>query len=307
MSRKGPVRNLAASVHARLLAKAKETQRPFNELFQLYAMERLLYRLSKSSHSRKFVLKGALMFAAWNVPVSRPTKDIDLLGRLNNSIESVAAVVRDICGQPVEPDGLVFDPGSVTAENIVEEAEYGGVRVHVGGRFLGNMKISVQLDIGFGDVIVPAELSVAYPTILDFPAPLLKGYSMESAIAEKFDAMAHRGMANSRMKDFFDIWFLSQRFAFDGAILAEAIRRTAQNRGRAISTDVAAFSPGYVTAKDAQWRLFLRRSRLTDAPTRFGEVMAILRPFLRPVVDAARTDAHFVARWPAGGPWQPQK
>ena len=99
MSRKGPVRNVAASVHAKLLEKAKAINRPFNELFHYYAMERLLYRLSKSKHSKKFVLKGALMFTAWRIPLSRPTKDIDLLGRLNNNIENIIAVMQDVCRQ----------------------------------------------------------------------------------------------------------------------------------------------------------------------------------------------------------------
>lgn len=303
MTRKGPVRNMAASVHARLMTKARERKRPFNEVFQYYAMERLLYRLSKSKHARRFVLKGALMFAAWNVPVSRPTKDIDLLGRLKNSIEGIVGAMRDICRQPVEPDGFVFDPDGIEAANIAEDAEYGGIRVFIKGRFLDNAKVLVQLDIGFGDVVVPAEMPITYPTILDFPAPVLQGYSRESAISEKFDAMVKRGMLNSRMKDFFDIWFLSRQFEFDGAVLADAIRRTFETRSRPIMADAVCFSPEFSVAKDAQWKVFLRRGGMKDVPQEMREVVAAVAAFLKPVATALADGEDFRGNWKPNGPW----
>jgi hypothetical protein len=203
--RTGP--NLAASIRQRLLNKARETGRPFNEILQYFAIERFLYRLATSPHADKFVLKGALMFTAWQAPLSRPTRDIDLLGLTNNSIDAIVAMTQTICTQAVEPDGLTFEPEGVEGERIVEGADYEGVRVRFRGS-LGTARITMQLDIGFGDVVIPQPVMVEYPTILPLSAPRLRGYSRESAIAEKFEAMIKLGILNSRMKDFFDVWLL---------------------------------------------------------------------------------------------------
>ena len=178
--RRGP--GIAASVRQRLLNRARDTGRPFSELLQYFAMERFLYRLSRSVHADKFVLKGALMFAAWQAPVTRPTMDIDLLGIMDNSVDAIVAIAKEICLQEVEPDGLVFDPDSLGGERIVEDTDYGGVRVRFRGT-LGTARVTMQLDIGFGDVVVPKPETADYPTILDLPVPRLRGYSRESAIA----------------------------------------------------------------------------------------------------------------------------
>ena len=184
------VKNIVASVHQRLLNKAKESSRPFNELLQYFAIERFIYRLSKSPHADKFILKGALMFAAWYRPASRPTMDIDLLGKIDNSLEVITATIKDPCLMDVEADGISFNAETVAAVRITEDAEYEGVRVRVHGS-LGKARVSIQIDIGFGDIIVPNPSTVLYPAILDFPAPELKGYTMESTIAEKFQAIAN--------------------------------------------------------------------------------------------------------------------
>ncbi len=209
-------KNMAASVHARLAEIARRTGRPFQELLQYYAMERFLYRLSKSPHAARFVLKGALMLRVWDAPMARPTKDIDLLGRLENSLENLSTVVREICAVDVEPDGLVFRPATVKSERIRED------RIRFDG-LLARARIAMQLDVGIGDVMVPGPVEIAYPTLLDFPAPRLKGYPRETAIAEKFEAMVKLGTLNSRMKDFYDIWLLSRQFDFDGPTLAQAV------------------------------------------------------------------------------------
>ncbi len=223
------VKNISASVHQRLLNKAKETRRPFNELLQYFAIERFLYRLSRSPLANSFILKGALMFWIWHKPASRPTMDIDLLGKISNSRDVITAAVREACEGDVEPDGLSFDSRSVTVARITEDAEYEGLRVRLHG-LLGNARISIQVDIGFGDVVVPSPRKASFPTLLDFPAPRLYGYSKESTIAEKFRAMVTFGNLNSRMKDFYDIWMLCNQFDFRGKILAEAIEKTFANR-----------------------------------------------------------------------------
>jgi len=222
-------KNIAASVHQRLLNKAKDSNHPFNEILQYFTIERFIYRLSKSPHAEKFILKGALMFIAWNTSLSRPTKDIDLLGRINNSVEEIVSAVTDVCEQDVESDGISFDTDTISAMRITEDTDYEGVRVRVQGT-LGTIRLSLQIGTGFGDVIVPKASKIGYPTILDFPAPKLKGYSMESTIAEKFQAMVKLGILNSRMKDFYDVWLLSKQFDYKGRMLSTAIQKTFENQ-----------------------------------------------------------------------------
>lgn len=296
--------NIAASIHQRLLNKAKESNRPFNELLQYFAIERFMYRLSKTRHAEKFVLKGALMFTVWTVPSPRPTKDMDLLGRIDNSIDVITAVMQDVCNQKVEPDGMVFDAESVTAKTVVEDAVYEGVRVHISGS-LGNARLSVRIDVGFGDVVTPPAKGIDYPTVLDLPAPKLKGYSRESTVSEKFEAMVKLETLNSRMKDFYDIWFLARQFDFEGKVLSKAIRKTFENRKTEIIASPVVFQDGFAkdSTKETQWRAFVRKSRLRDVSGTFEEVDAVIAAFLRPVVAALAEKRPFKQTWKAPGPW----
>jgi hypothetical protein len=302
---KRPIKDVAASIRQRLYNNAKETGRPFQEVLQYFAMERFLYRLAQSPYADKFVLKGALMFTAWRAPSSRPTKDIDLLARISNNVDAILAVVRDICLLQVEPDGLVFDVTSLRGMIIKEEADYEGVRVTFLAR-LQNAEVHMQLDMGFGDVLTPAATLAEYPTILDLAPPKLWGYSRETSVAEKFEAMVKLGQLNSRMKDFFDIWFMSRQFGFDGATLADAITRTFSHRGTAIAVLPLALTAAFASdpAKVAQWRGFLRKSRITSAPDNLGQIVDVLAAFLLPVARAIQEGQRFVARWDASGPWQ---
>ncbi|MGB5619621.1 MAG: nucleotidyl transferase AbiEii/AbiGii toxin family protein [Desulfobacterales bacterium] len=200
-------KNMSASVHQRLLNKARELSCPFNEIIQHFAIERFIYRLSKSPHADRFVLKGALMFSAWTGSMSRPTMDIDLLGKIENNLELIAAIVKDACDTDVDDDGIVFHKDTVIATRITEDVDYKGVRILLRGN-LGSIRLFLQIDIGFGDVVIPGPGKVKYPVLLDFPEPELNGYTMESTIAEKFQAMVKFGLLNSRMKDFYDIWFI---------------------------------------------------------------------------------------------------
>ena len=267
-------------------------------------MERFLYRLSRSPHADKFVLKGALMFTAWGGLSSRPTKDIDLLARMDNTVKAVETVMREVCGQEVEADGLVFDTESVAGEAIKEDADYPGVRVTFLVTLL-NGRLSMQIDMGFGDVVTPSAAMTGYPALLDFPAPLMLGYPRETVVAEKFEAMTKLGLLNSRMKDFYDLWVLCQQFDFDGVTLATAIRRTFTHRKTAVVAHPTALTPtfGGDATKQTQWQGFLRKTRLKDLPTSLQSVIDELVLFLVPVAEAVKTGSTFNQVWTAPGPW----
>lgn len=301
---KGKPKDIAASIRGRLQKKAKDTGRPFEELLQYYAMERLLYRLTKSPHAGKFVLKGALMLVAWRTLSFRPTRDIDFLARMPNEIESVAAVFKEICQQRIDDDGVMFDAQSVQGKVIKEDADYEGVRVTFVG-YLQRSRLSMQVDIGFGDVVSPEPTMSDYPTLLDFEAPRLLGYPRETTISEKFEAMINLGELNSRMKDFFDIWLLSRQFDFDGAALSEAIRQTFAHRETAITATPVAWTSAFASnaAKQTQWAGFMRKSRLVNAPATLLEVVEHVRDFLQPLAKALETEQPFAMRWKAPGPW----
>ena len=298
------IKNVSASVHHRLLHKARTSSRPFNELLQHFAIERFIYRLSKSPHADRFTLKGALMFWAWSGPGSRPTMDIDLLGIIENSLEAIASAMKDVCRMVVEVDGMSYDTETLTSARIVEDAEYEGVRVRIQGN-LGNARIPLQIDIGFGDVVVPGPSKISYPVLLDFPVPELNGYTMESTIAEKFQAMVKLGVLNSRMKDFYDIWMLSQTCDFDGETLTEAIEKTFGRRNTPISIDPVVFSSSFLRDrnKQVQWQAFVRKAKLSDAPHAFENVIAALAVFLEPLVISLVNQRAFNSVWIAPGPW----
>ena len=295
-------KNIPASVRQRLLNRAKNDKRPFNELLQYYAMERFLYRLSQSAHADRFILKGALMLRAWRSPEFRPTMDIDMLGKTSNEETSIVAQIREVMAVDVEPDGLTFDPDSIQSERITEDADYEGIRVRFRGT-LDSARVNMQVDIGFGDIIYPGPEESDLPTMLDSPAPRLLCYSRESAIAEKFEAMVKLGVLNSRMKDFYDIWLLSRQFDFDGVKLAEAIRLTFQRRGTALPAKVEAFEQTFVEAKQVQWVAFLKRLQQGYAPESFKDVVIALENFLVPITSLLSQGNLKPMSWTASGPW----
>jgi hypothetical protein len=229
-------RDIGASVRQRLLNQSRAQGRPFQELLQYFAMERFLYRLSKSPASDRFVLKGALLLTAWHAPLSRPTMDIDLAGRTSNELEHISELIRSVCGIIADPDGIEFDPASIEAARINESADYEGVRIRFNAT-LARARIPMQIDIGFGDVIVPAPTQIVYPVLLEFPAPVLLAYPKETVIAEKLEALTTLGLLNSRMKDYYDLAILSRLYSFVGAILVEAVIATFQHRETRIETD----------------------------------------------------------------------
>ena len=299
---KQSTRNISASVHQRLKNVARETGRPFQEVLQYFAMERFLHRLSISRHADSFVLKGALLFRVWQTPDSRATRDIDLLAYLNHVPDILATIIHDIISIEGPDDGLIFDADSVDAQRIKEDADYEGVRVRFLGHF-GNARITMQVDIGFGDPVHPAPALINYPTILDLPAPSLKGYPPETVIAEKVEAMVYLGRLNSRMKDFYDVWRMTQQFDFDGATLIEAMRRTfAARKTTAILFEELRAEMLENPDVEKQWNAFVRKSRV-EAPDSFTEILTLIEVFLAALLAALKAEQAMVDRWDAPGPW----
>lgn len=298
------IQNVAASVRQRLLNHARAGGHPFNEVLQYFCLERFLYRMGRSPFRDRLVLKGALMLAAWQSPVTRSTRDIDLLGHMDNTIEQVASAIRAICQEPAPEDGLRYDADSIAGERIVEAAGYAGVRVRFTA-YLGRARIPMQIDVGFGDPLVPGPSLVSLPVILDLPPPEVQGYSRESAIAEKFQVMVYLGEINSRMKDFHDIWLLATEFSFDGLLLAQAIRETFDWRQTMLSTDPVAFTDAFAQSpgKEVQWRAFVDRHRLHRAPDTLHEAVQVLAAFLLPIVRALSDGEPFDRHWSPGGLW----
>ena len=299
-------RNLAASIRQKLLNLAARHGEDFGLVVTRYGLERLLYRLSQSRHRDQFILKGAMLFHLWTNTPHRPTRDLDLLGHGDPSPENCTAVFRELCGLAVSDDGLIFPIEAVTAEKIKEEEEYEGVRVRLLAR-MANVRIPLQVDVGFGDALTVQPGLLEYPTLLPMPAPQIQAYPRESVIAEKLEAMVHFGMLNSRMKDFFDVWFLARTFTFEAPALACAIRATFERRGtpldqeafdnliRELSTD---------PSKRTQWGAFLSKGKLTASPN-FADVLDRIRDFasLSLSLLANSSGSREPASWPPGGPW----
>lgn len=300
------VTNIQASIRERLRNKAKETSRSFAEILQYYGMERFLYRFSRSKYADKFVLKGALLFAAWQIPDRRTTLDIDFLARYDNQVANIEAVVKDVCDAVVEQDGLVFDAKTVQGRKIKENADYEGVRVKFIG-FLERAHIPMQIDVGFGDIVYPETKVIDYPVILNFPKPHLKSYPAESVISEKFEAMIKLGSLNSRMKDFYDIWLLMSQFDFSGLNLTEALKRTFEHRKTDIPAGKPLFSEGiYDESSDRQvlWGAFLKKGDIKHAPDKLAAIAKEIENFLDEPLSALNKGIGFNKEWKASGQWK---
>lgn len=300
----GAPRNLSASVHQRLLNIARQQHLPFQRVIGQYAVERLLYRLSQSLHRERFILKGAMLFLLWKDALHRPTRDLDLLGQGEDGRERLEVVFRDLCGTPVEEDGLRFLPDSVSSQEIREEEVYGGIRVKLLA-MLGEARIALQVDIGFGDAVTPPAQEADFPTLLPFPTPRLRVYPREAVIAEKYQAMVAMGMPNSRMKDFYDLWTLACEFSFSGSTLCQAIAATFARRRTPLPEETpTALMPMFTedAGKQGQWQGFLSKSELN--PLQLAEVTALLRDFLMPATQAIVEARAFDMLWFPGGPWR---
>jgi len=284
MMKKSEVKDVGASVRARLTSVAKETRRDFDAVLLQYLQERFLYRLSISPYQSAFILKGALLFLVYEMPFLRPTKDVDFLVRTRSKeMETIKGMIQDISIVD-EPDGVRFFPESIRLAKIIEDADYGGIRIKLTGSLDKARKV-LQIDIAFGDVLVAGPVEMKFPLLLgDQPAPRLKVYSNESAIAEKFQTLVKLNILTSRMKDIYDILFLASHQFFEMHLLRNAIMRTFHKRGTPLEDRKTVFAREFRSSKDkqVQWTAFLKRSRLESYDT-FDKAINDLELFLEPV------------------------
>lgn len=279
------IKNMEASIRDRLLNIAKKSNRDFNAVLLQYFQERFLYRLSISPYDNNLILKGALLFMVNKIPMERPTKDIDFLGyHFSNNEENVIETIRNIISIDSD-DGVTFDTNSITVETITQESKYNGYRVHFVGK-LGQARKKLQIDIGFGDKIIPNSFKMDFPTFLDQPAPKIEVYSIESAIAEKLEAIVRFNYLTSRIKDFYDIWYLSHQFKFKGKLLRKAILITFENRNTDLEDIKIVFRKDFINSdtKQKQWQAFLKRNRL-NLDINFKNCLQDIKVFIKPIVD----------------------
>ena len=292
-------KNCAASVRSRLLQKSKQQGEAFNLLLTRYAVERLLYRLAKSEYSNQFILKGATLFTVWHSSPHRATKDLDLLGYGTNKVSSLEEIFKIICQDSYAEDGVEFYPETVKGEKIKEEQEYEGVRLKIEGK-LCSARLTVQVDIGFGDAITPAPELVEFPSILNLPSAQLRVYPRETVVAEKFQAMVSLGIANSRLKDFYDLWFLAHQAQFQGDILCQAMRATFNRRKTPLPTeDPLALTEKFAEdfLKQSQWSGFINKNKLESNCETLSNTVAVLNSFLMPPSLAASNNTPFNYIW----------
>lgn len=305
---KSAPKNVVASVLARLRNEANEQGAPFNQVLQLYAMERFLFRLSKSSHADGVLLKGALLLKTIGIPRARPTMDIDLLRQGRADRDALIALVRECAAIESSTDGVTFDAASVVAEDIAKDAAYLGTRVLLTGR-MDNVRLSVQVDFGIGDVVVPGPRLIDYPAFLKQPPVRLRAYPLEAAIAEKFQAMVALDFDNSRMKDFYDIWTCAKYLGFSGETLAKSIAATFERRETPLPQDVPlALTPAFSEASihQVQWKAFVAKIGEPTLAASFASVVAAIEVFVMPPCLAASRGERFASQWEPAAGWAPR-
>ena len=307
MTRRSEPRNVPASVHARLRNLAHHREVDFNLLLDRYVVERFLYRLSASHEVDRFTLKGAALFRAWTEDDLRQTRDVDFLA--DGSVDpAIRAAMETICAIPCPEDGVIFDAETIRIQEIQRGRPEGGLRARIQGH-LGNIRLALQVDIGFGDIITPAREQEDYPTLLDLPTPRIWTYPRETLVAEKFEAMVSLGVDNSRVTDLWDIALVARRFAFDGETLQTAVAATFRQRHTSLGDEwPEALLPAYYedTLRTERWRSLDRQIGMSpDGPAQLADVGEELRRFLGPVCDSLNANRPFVQIWPAGGPWRP--
>lgn len=297
-------KNTAASVRARLLALAQSKGEDYQRILGRFAIERFLYRLGRSPYRDKFALKGATLFTLWTGQTHRPTKDLDLLGSASSAISEVEETIRAICEIP-EENGILFDSKSVEGTKIKEEDEYDGVRIKFQAELAG-ARIPMQIDIGFGDAVYPEPELASFPVLLPMEAPVIRAYPREASIAEKFHAMIVLDIRNSRMKDFYDIWFMANTWSFDMTSLRKAILASFERRGNPIPGGAPfALTDDFLNdpQKTKQWSAFVNRLDGGEKAPSLGEVGAALRAFLLPCISGDSPTKPRIVSWTPKRGW----
>ena len=297
------VKNVVASVLAKLRNSSKSGGVPFQQVLQQYAMERFLYRISRSQHAQGVLLKGALLLRTIGIPSARPTMDIDMLRKGNADRASLVALVKDCATLQVEPDGITFLADSVVAEEITKDSEYKGTRILMDAR-LDNVRLKIQVDFGVGDVIVPGPRMIQYPVLLGGNTIQLLAYPVESAIAEKLQAMVALGGANSRMKDFYDLWICSKHLDFNADTLLKAIDATFRNRDTPVpGEEFEALTANFAAGHRVQWNAFARKMGENDLSDAFDKIIEDLKLFVIPALRSLARGETLAQHWKAGGGW----
>lgn len=279
---KESVKNIPASIQARLRTEAEKQRRPFAEILQYYAMERFLYRLSKTKYASKFILKGGLLFYVWNIPLRRPTRDIDFRGYVSNDSEILIEIFGVVAEVFVPEDGIVFDGNSVSIEETQIDADYQGVRAKLLAH-LGRSRIQVQIDIGFSDELASKAEPIEYPNILPDLQPVhLKSYPKEAVVAEKFHAMIRHAELNSRMKDYYDLWLMAETFEFESQTLRKAVETTFSNRDTDLPMNrPVSLSVEFAASNKSGWGNFLKQMNLESVEgADFPQIMDKIWKFL---------------------------
>lgn len=277
------IKNIGVSIRQKLLSIAKKSGRDYNALLNQFFQERFLYKLSVSHYKNNFILKGALLLLSYNIERTRPTKDIDFLGKsINNDLDEIKNIISEICSIKTS-DGIEFISKEIKAERIKEDAQYGGIRLHIPYK-LHTIKGIIQIDIGFGDRISGGPIKSEFPTLLDFPAPLINVYSIETAVAEKFEAIVKLNFQTSRMKDFFDIIHIASNYNFKSNSLALALNATFSARKTNIDDMTDVFSDEFKLdkKKESQWKAFLTKNKITYDKS-FLEVISMIEQFINPI------------------------
>lgn len=289
------------SIRQRLLNLARERGEDFDYVLRQYVIQRLLYRLCQSDYRQQFLLKGAQLFWVWNNAFHRPTRDVDLLGFGENDVETLVKTFQNVCSLDVE-DGLLFDTKQIQGMEINEDAMCQGVRV-TGFAELAKARIPFQIDIGFGDVVTPEPEVISMPSFLDLPEAKIRAYTVYTVIAEKFQAMVYLGLANSRMKDFYDVWFLASNMDLEGDLLAEAIMATFTRRETPVSTgSLFIFGETFAgdSGKNTLWNAFIKKNGLTTELT-FAELLQKIQIFIKPAYRSVALKQPFNQKWSAAG------
>ena len=307
MTRQRELRDVPASVRARLRDLARRQEVDFNLMLDRFAAERFLYRLSASKEVDRFTLKGAALLRVWSEEELRPTRDVDFHAVGRDDHDAVRASLADVCGVPCPEDGVVFDTRTIRIESIRQDQEYGGLRARIQGR-LGQVRLPLQVDIGFGDAISPAREQQDYPTLLDLPVPRIWTYPRDTLIAEKLEAMVSLGAANTRVKDLWDIACLARNFTFEGETLRTAVAETFRRRGTSLGKQQPlALLPLYYedTARAQRWQVLRHQVGAgADGPASLEDAGDELQRFLGPVCDSLIEGSPFTRVWPVGGTWR---